>query len=343
MSIIYSKLDGTRDPLYGKFEKPIKALIQDEANHREEDKSVLKTLFNIEKSNRFAETVMSEVGFDSFRHKAEGDRAEILEADMGYKKSIEHIPFAGEFTITREMADDAKFGLSADMKRLPRAFVDSYYDTQIEAASWALANGTTTGGKFNGATVDLSTMDGLPLFHKAHTFTNTKGTQANRFYSSAAIDAGNVEKLLGVLANRMRNFKNEKGKTTNYVADTLIVPCNRPELEMLLKKVCGSQGEVGSAFRAINTQFGSWNFAVLPGWEANTDKFMIMSSAANKNLMGNAFYNRVSLDISNEVDIHTRNLIWNGYCRFGIGFNTWKHIALFETAETSSSAEAITL
>ena len=51
MGIIYSKLEGTRDPLYGKFEKPIKAIIQDEANHREEDKTILKALYNVEKSH----------------------------------------------------------------------------------------------------------------------------------------------------------------------------------------------------------------------------------------------------------------------------------------------------
>lgn len=343
MGIIYSKLEGTRDPLYGKFEKPIKAIIQDEANHREEDKTILKALYNVEKSHRFAETVMSEVGFDSFKYKGEGERAANLNAELGYKKTIEHIPFAGEFTITREMADDAQFGLGADLKRIPRAFVGSYYDTQVEIASWALYNGTTTGGKFNGSTVDLTTCDGLPLFHKAHTFTNAKGTQANRFYSSTAISASNIEKLLNILANRVRNFKDEKGKTMNYVADTIVVPCNRPELEMLIKKVCGSEGEVGSAFNAINTQYGNWTFVTLPGWETTDDKFMVMSSKANKNLMGNAFYNRVDLDIQNEVDIHTRNNIWNGYSRFGIGFNTWKHIALFETAQTSSVAEAITL
>jgi hypothetical protein len=53
--------------------------------------------------------------------------------------------------------------------------------------------------------------------------------------------------------------------------------------------------------------------------------------------MGSMFYNRIALDIQNEVDIHTRNYIWNGYCRFGCGFTTWKHILLAVDANAAVS------
>ena len=55
---------------------------------------------------------------------------------------------------------------------------------------------------------------------------------------------------------------------------------------------------------------------------------MIMSSAANKQLGGNMFFNRVPLTISSWVDNHTGNYIWNGRCRFGVGFGTYKHAIL---------------
>ena len=63
---------------------------------------------------------------------------------------------------------------------------------------------------------------------------------------------------------------------------------------------------------------------------------MIMSKAANKNLLGNMFYNRSPLDIRNGIDDHSRNYYWNGYCRMGVGFTTWKHMAL-----AVSSANAV--
>lgn len=40
------------------------------------------------------------------------------------------------------------------------------------------------------------------------------------------------------------------------------------------------------------------------------------------------FYDRVPLDIANQVDIHTRNLEWNGYGRMSAGFNDWRHVIL---------------
>ena len=84
----------------------------------------------------------------------------------------------------------------------------------------------------------------------------------------------------------------------------------------------------GSSENQINTQYGNWTLVVLDEYQTEDDRFMIMSSEANKNLMANMFYNRVPLDIISEVDRSTRNMIWNGYCRFGVGFTAWKHMAL---------------
>jgi hypothetical protein len=120
-----------------------------------------------------------------------------------------------------------------------------------------------------------------------------------------------------------------------YTADTIILPCNRGKLEMMLKKICGS--EIASNFNEINTQYCNWNLVVLPNWQADDDRFMIMSSAANKSLMGNMFFDRVTLDVSNYVDPASRNQIWNGYCRFGLGFRTFKHMALFVNSESAVS------
>jgi hypothetical protein len=121
-----------------------------------------------------------------------------------------------------------------------------------------------------------------------------------------------------------------------YVADVLIIPCNRPQLEMMAKRVCGSERTTGSANNDINTQYGNWTLVVLDGWEVDKDEIMVMSSEANENLLANMFFNRVSLDITNDVDKHTRNFFWNGYCRFGVGFTTWKHMA-----RCSHSTEAV--
>ena len=346
MPIVYSKLSGKNDAMYGKFEHPIKALIQNESNALEKKESILDVLYNVEKSNRYAETVMGQSDFDVFQSVKEGQGAENDSVESTFKKTIEHIAFMKEFTITKEMVDDAKFGMGSNMKSKPQGFVRAYYKTRTKIAAWALANGTKTQDKFGGKTlVDLAVADGKPLFHNGHTYSLDKfkgKTQSNYFYSgSLCASTAEFEKSLGILANKMRNFKDENGESLDYVPDILILPCNRPELEQIAKKVVGSERTTNTDFNDINTQYGNWTIVILPGWETTDDRFMLMSSDANKQLLGSMFYNRVNLDIRNYIDEHTRNFVWNGYCRFGIGFTTWKHMLLAvdsDSAVTNATA-----
>lgn len=345
MAIIFSKLSGKNDPLYGKFEHPIKALIQNESNALEKKKTLLDVLYNVEKSNRYAETVMGQTDFDTFQSVKEGGGAENDSIELTFKKTIEHVQFMKEFTITKEMADDAKFGMGTNMKAKPRGFVRAYYKTRTKLAACALAHGTDSNVKFNKTTIDLTVGDGKPLFHNAHPYAQEKfknKTQSN-FFCGKDICASTTafEKALGKLANKMRNYKDENGETMEYTPDVLILPCNRPDLEQIAKKVIGSERTTGTDYNDINTQYGNWTIVILSGWETTDDRFMLMSSEANKQLMGSMFYNRVALDIRNFIDEHTRNYIWNGYCRMGIGFTTWKHMLLAVDGESVTGATAL--
>lgn len=333
-------MSGKNDPMFGKFEHPIKALIENESNLCEKNKSILDVLFNVEKSNRYAETVMGESDFDTFMAKEEGQGAENDSVEKTYDKTISHIEFAKEFTITRKMADDAKFGMGANMKNKPKKFVRAYYKTRVKLAAQALINATKASFVFNKATVDLTAGDGLPLFHNRHTYSTEKmkgKTQSNYFYGAISTDVATFQKTLAILANKLRNLKDENGEIMGYTADTLIIPCNRPELEMMAKAVIGTERTTGSDYNDINTQYGNWTLVVLDYWEASSDEIMVMSSEANENLLGNMFFNRVKLDITNGIDPHTRNFFWNGYCRMGIGFGAWKHML-----RAVNSASAVT-
>ncbi len=329
--IVYSAGIETNHPMFGKFIHPIKAFIEDESNLCEKQKSILDLLFNVEKSSRFAEAVLGESDFDTFMAKNEGEAAEYDTVQKTFDKTIEHIEFAKEFEITRKMAADAKIGIGANIKQRPRKFIRAYYKTRIKLAAQALINGTAAEMTFNGATVNLKTGDQLPLFSKSHKYFGDKmgsAVQSNLFSGDFTSDSEKFEIALSTLANKLRNFKNDNGEVLGYVADVLIIPCNRPRLEMMAKRIIGSERTTGSANNDINTQYGNWTLVVLDGWETDDDRFMIMSSEANKNLLGNMFYNREVLDVVYGVDDHTRNMYWNGYCRMGVGFTTWKHMAL---------------
>ena len=347
MAIIYSKSSGKLDPLYGKLETPLKMIIEHESDNCEKRNDIRKTLFNIEKSNKFGETIVGSSDFDTFMAVTEGAGAENDSLETTYKKFIEHIQFMKEFTITAEMMEDANYGVSADARRRTEQFVRAYYKTMNKICEKALVNGTAKSFKFAKATVDASTYDDLPLFHKAHRYKSTKmegKTQANRFCAEGiATDTAAFEKALNVFANKMRNFKDENGEVLGYVADTVIIPGNQPGLEAIVKKVCGSERTTGNGNNDVNIQYGNWNIVVLNEWTPATAQFMIMSSEANKNLAGNMFFNRVPLKITDWVDNHTGNFIWNGRCRFGVGFGSYKHILLAQEGANVDGCEAVTL
>ncbi len=343
--VIYSKLGGQNDAMYGKLDTPIKMLIENESNLCEKERTVTKALFNIEKSNRFGETIIGQSDFDTFQATVEGAGAENDSIATTYKKFIEHIAFMKEFTITAEMVEDAKMGIALETKSKPKAFVRSYYKTQNKLAAQALIHGTDTSFVFNRATVDTTTGDGLPLFndsHPYHTEEMSGKSQCNIFYCETDVTASteSFEKALNFLANRMRNFKDENGEVMGYTADTIIIPGNRPNFEAIVKKVVGTERTAGNNNNDINLQYGNWTLVVLNEWTPDEDRFMIMSSEANKALLGNLFFNRIPLTIKSWVDNHTSNYIWNGRCRFGVGFGTWKHILLC-VADPGSDGEEV--
>ncbi len=346
MNIIYSKASRELDPFYGKFEHTIRMCLEAEAKQVEAKENVLKALFNIEKSNNYGETMIGESEFGMFSPKKEGRGGANDTIEKTFDKHIEHISFSKNFYVTREMMDDAKVGISSDIKRVARGFMTGYQNTRVYLGVQALINGHNAAFHYEGEKIDLTAPDKKPLFHRAHTFATSKmrgKTQANYFWGNGITASQQTfEEVLGVAANRLRNFKTEGGESTNYTADVLIIPANRPHLERMAKKAIGSERTSGSDFNDINTQYGNWTLVVLPWWETEDDRFMIMSREANRNLFGNMFFNRVPLSMMNSIDQDTRNFSWNGYCRFGLGFYAWKHMALLvNSADAVADAELL--
>ena len=344
MSIIYSKSGGLHDAAIGKLETPIKMIIEHESDHLKKRGGICDWLFNVERSNRFGETIVGQNEFGVFEATAEGAAATGDGIEETYRKFIEHIQFMKEFTITAQMMEDAAYGVAADARRRAENFTRAYYKTMHKICEYALANGTSGSGSFAGATLDLTAPDGKPLFCSTHKWGGQalSGTQSNYFYGDIFADGAALEDALGALASKIRNMKDENGEVLGYTADTIILPGNRPAAEALVKKVCGSEGALGNGYNDINIQYGNWNIVVMPDWQTADDRMMIMSSEANRNLGGNMFFNRVPLTVSNWVDHHTGNYLWCGRCRFGVGFGTYKHILLaIGSASAVSGASAL--
>lgn len=327
---IMLEADSKNNPLIGKFEMPIKMIIEEESNQWEKDKLITKALYNVEKSNQFAETVIGESGFDLFEETEEGNGAPNDTVGLTAPKTIYHHEFKKEFTVSEKMVEDANWGLPAEAGRRARDFVRAWYTTQNKIAEQALFGATKATTNIVNGTFDLKTSDDLPLFSTGHTFTSSKknraakGTQSNYFkHALDSVDA--VKNALEAVTLKMRAFKDENGESLGYTPDTIIIPGTQ-HLEFMIKELLGSD-HVPGKLNAINTQYGNWNLVVLPHWDAPAPAMMVMSSDANKTLRGNMFYERAPLKINNWVDKHTGNYIWNGRGRYGLGFGTWKHIA----------------
>lgn len=334
-NVVYGQMGGTRDPLFGKFEHKIKAFIENESNICEQEKTILDTLYNVETSNSYSEAYTGESGFDTFMSMDEGQSVENDSVVKTFDKVFTHHQFGKSFAVTRQMADDAKFGMGSAMSNKPKAFARAFYKTRVKAAEMALAHATESSMIFNRARFDLTTADGQPLFSTNHPYANPKykTKQSNAFNSNKVETSGKYDtavfmEALELISGKVRNFRDENGDPMGYVPDTIILPCNRAGFEQTAKKACGSERVVGSGNNDINTQYGNWNIVVLNGWESADDRFMVMSSAANVQLSGNMFFNRVNLEVRSWVDNNTFNYMWSGYARFGLGFNAWKHMAL---------------
>lgn len=317
----------------GKLLTPLKVVIEHESDVLRSEKGVSDYLFIKDTSKRASETIVTMDEFGEFAAVPEGDPAK--EDSMGEtgKKIIEHIQFMKEFSITRIMQDDSNFGVAHEAKKRALAFIRAYYATKHSLCEKALINGTSGSMQFNGQAVDLTTADGNPLFYSGHTYGKTSrrggSGNANYFYKTNLLSStSNIENALGDMESKLRNMKDENGDPLGYVADTLIIPGNAPAFEADVKKVLGSQQVTGSGNNDINIQYGNWNLVILPRWQvaSGAREMMVMSSKANRNLEGNLFFNRVPLTVTTFVDNHTANIIFNGYCRFGVGFGSYKHI-----------------
>ena len=349
--IIYSKNQGYSDAAIGRMETPIKMIIEHESDICKKKGGILDTLFNVEKSNRFGESIILGNEFNMFSATGEGEAAEQDTVKETLSKFIEHIQYTKEFVISAEMMEDANYGVAADAKHRAENFVRAYYKTMNKICENALINGTSLYTEIAGATIDLTTGDGNPLFFNRHAWgiSNNCGEQSNYFYGNifssdgSSVSSEFFEESLYALASKLRNMKDENGEPMGYTADTIIIPGNNPRVESVVKKVCGSYGSTGNGNNDINLHYGNWNVVVLPSWQPTDRRIMLMSSEANQNLAGNMFFNRVPLTVANWVDHHTGNYIWNGRCRFGVGFGNYKHILMaVDTEDSVSGADYFT-
>ena len=318
MAVTFSKHGGLNDEAWKVIDTELSMVIQDTDTEKNKDDELVKSILNVKTSKKFGEKQGSMTEFGNFEEVTEGDNGIADDFGMGFSKLIEHHQFIKTFTCTREARDDGDIDM---MKAAAANFVRAYKRSRAQFASDALvAEGSSF--IYGSKSYDKTTGDGKALFATDHPGKRTDvGTQSNVFTNAFGDDA----KMLYRLANIGRNFKNQSGNVMGYQFDTLIIPGNCYRLEDLAKRIMHSEQIVGSDYNDINTQKGMWKLVVDHRWEAaaGTEPYIIMSSEAQRELNAGVFFDRVALDVSNEVLNKSRNLEWSGYARWSAGFNNW--------------------
>lgn len=306
-------------------------IVEEDANKSQYDE-IVSALSNEKSSNKFGEKGITIGGLDNFTVKSESADASEDTLEEGYSKLITHYSFAKSVVLSKELADDNNVDL---MKVRARSLVKAYKRTRAQFITDVITKSVmTTSAAYNTtmtfggqAGIDITAPDGFSLFYNAHPLhSNSEVTQSNIFTNAF----GTTDVILNELANRMRNFKDENGNVLGIIADTIIIPGNVSALEKTIKAIIGSDGEIGSNKNDINTQRGKWKLVVDPLWQVSggAAPYIIMSSEANKELMGTMFYNRLGLDVKSEVKTESRNLLYNGFSRWSAGFYNWRHMIM---------------
>lgn len=323
MAVVFSKSSGAANDYWNEWADMIQMKMKDTDNEKNNDDELVKALFNVKKSKRFGEKIAGLSTFGNFEAVDEGAEAPADTLKETDPKLITHSEFKKLFEVTKTMKEDLQFDIVATKAA---AYVRAYKRSRAEFASAALTSAAKTFTYGSKAGLDSTTADGLALFDKAHTGLTGVATQSNVFTNAF----GNDDAMLNRLANIGMNFKNATGHVMGYTFDTLIVPGNAYRLITLGKKIINSDQQVGSSFNDVNVNKGMWKLVVDHHWQvaAGTEPYIIMSSQANKDLMGNMFYDRTPLEIEQDVDVRTQNLISSGRGRFSAGFGDWRHIIM---------------
>jgi hypothetical protein len=250
------ELNDGSNPIVGKFLTPIRAVMKAESDEWKKRSQITNILFNESKSNNFAESITGFNGYSEFEGKVEGGEPKEDEFSNGFSSTVTHFEIAKSTSITQVMMEDAK---TAQMQSIGKMLVDAFYKSRDNLCLGAIVNGTGTSYSRKGTTINTTTMDGVSLFNKAHKYSNkpelASKTQSNYYFGNifgtiadgvTTYSTTTFENALGKLAIAMRNFKDQDGDSMGTVPNVIVIPGNRPSMEMMIKKVVGSERTAGT-------------------------------------------------------------------------------------------------
>ena len=321
-NITFSEASGVNDSIFGKSQAPIRMFIE-KRGEAFEQQSVVKVLFNQEKSTHFGEKFTSLTAMEGFQVTGENGAYPADGQEEGYSKIMEAVEWKDSFSISKKIIEDAQL---MDLRKKPLAFVTAYYRTRERFGAALLGNALqgNTSVKFGGGTFDLKASDKQALFSASHPSKVKGGNQSNVFSDAFSDDA------LGKLETQMQNTKGDNGDILDVAPDTIVIP-NIHALKKAVFAAIGADKDPETANNGYNYQFGRWNVVV---WNYLNQfigslgaPWLLMDSKYNKEYGTLVWLDRVALEVSSKIDDNTDANVWRGRARFTAGFHDWRGIA----------------
>ena len=322
--VTFSFASGVNDSIFGKSQAPIRAFIE-KRGEAFEQASMVNLIFKEVSSNNWGEKFTSNTAMEGFQPVGENGPHPHDNMQEGFSKLLEPMVWKDRFSITREAVDDAKM---IDLKKKPQGFVTGYYRTREMYAASMLGAAITgkTKNTFRDKMFDTTGADGKLLFATDHPSAVKSGVkQSNKFADAFSI------KALGALETRMQNAEGDNGEILDISPDTIIIP-NDYDLKNMVFEAIGSDKDPDTSNNGFNYHYGRWNIVVHPYLNkyitAGIKPWILMDSKANENYDGAIWLERVSLEVTSYIDRDTNANVWDGYARFGAGFNDWRPFAI---------------
>lgn len=318
-NITFSEASGLNDSIFGKSQAPIRMFLEKRAEEFERQ-SVLKEIFYMGKSNKFAEKFTSLTAMEGFKPVGENGSHPIDGYREGRSKVVEHMTWKDSFSISREIADDTN---TMNLKQRPQAFIAAYHRGRENFGAQFLGESIKGNSSFSigGFTFDTTGADGKPLFATDHAALISGADQCNLWSDSVSSDA------IGMMETAMQNTKDDNGNLIGVMPDTILIP-NSHALKKAVFAAIGSDKEPENANNAFNYQAGRWNVIIwsylnqflTPG----TAPWVMLDSRYNQDYAGLVWLDRVTLEVKSSIDEDTDANVWRGYSRFGVGLNDWR-------------------
>ena len=319
--IVFSESSGLQDSIYGKCLYPLRMVIKKNAEAFEQT-SMLDKLFNMEKSDKFAEQI---TGLTSMRGPlpvGEGGDYVTDGFQEGYSSVFQHVTWKDQFEVTEEMIEDNRI---LDMRSAPIGFATGWGRTREEFGAHLFGEAVrATTGKFtfNGFTFSTKTADGKNLFATDHPSKTGRGAaQSNRFNDDFS------ENALAAAEAAMQGFTDDNGHIQAVAPDTIVIGSADWDLKKTIFATIGADKSPTTANNGANFLFGRWNVIIWPYLDAfvgsGTHPWILLDSRYNKTSMGAVWFDRKAMTVKQKI-ADNDNLLTKGKGRWSAGFHDWR-------------------